>query len=61
MADAEKGYRVISRDLSPDHRIIAVVKNGGESEASDDEILDRLQERSCERRHLRAVDDHEGE
>ncbi|MFD5709510.1 hypothetical protein ACFWHW_03795 [Streptomyces pharetrae] len=59
MAADDKDYRVISRDLSPDHRIIAVVKNGGEDQASDDEILDRIQERTS--RHLRAVDDREGE
>jgi hypothetical protein len=57
MTDAR--YRAISRDLPDDGRLIAVVEDTGtSSQASDEEILDRLQAGFDERR-LRAVDDPE--
>ncbi|MFF7881001.1 hypothetical protein ACH40F_08015 [Streptomyces sp. NPDC020794] len=57
MTDEPTEHRVISRDLSPDHRIIAVVATGGEADdKTDDEILDGLQQWR-KQRHLRAVDE----
>jgi hypothetical protein len=58
MADQDD-YRIISRDIGPDHRVIAVVKAGSEDNASDDAILDALQQRTS--RHLHAVEDPEAE
>lgn len=55
--DTPTGHRLISRDLSPDHRVAAVVRTGGEADdMTDDEILDRVQELVREHRRLRAVD-----
>ncbi|MFE4756015.1 hypothetical protein ACFRIB_38290 [Streptomyces mirabilis] len=45
MAEEPADHRVISRDLSPDHRIVAVVRASGEADdMTDDEILDGLQQ-----------------
>ena len=56
MADSDD-FRVISRDLEDDRRVIVVVKTGGDGpEVSDDEIIDKMLEWS-RGRHLRAVDD----
>lgn len=55
MADEPADHRVISRDLSPDHRIIGFVRTGGAADdMTDDEILDGLQQWR-KQRHLRVV------
>lgn len=52
-------FRIISRDIPNGGRLIAAVKNTDDPEqATDEEILDRLEELGRERR-LRAVDDPE--
>ncbi|MFE5140362.1 hypothetical protein ACFRDV_22240 [Streptomyces fagopyri] len=58
MPDEPAQYRTIARDLSPDHRIIAVVANTGQPGGkSDEEILDSLQEWSKQNRPLRLVEE----
>ncbi|CAM5620771.1 hypothetical protein [Streptomyces aurantiogriseus] len=56
MADSDD-FRIISRDLEDDRRVIVVVKTGGDGpEVSDDEIIDKMLERSRDQQ-LHAVDD----
>ncbi|MGW5477667.1 hypothetical protein [Streptomyces sp. NPDC004008] len=58
MTDTPADHRLISRQLGPDHRVIAIVRTGGEADdMTDDEILDSMVKWGEQQRHLRAVDD----
>ena len=55
MAD-DKDFRIISRDSPDGSRVIAAVRDSGETDKTDDEILDALSQWKQDQRHLRPVD-----
>ncbi|MFF3310508.1 hypothetical protein [Streptomyces sp. NPDC002952] len=52
----DSNYRIISRELPGDRRLLACVRTGGPNEKSDEELLDAIQA-DMDARHLRKVED----